>query len=117
VLDRSSTQASTGDQQRSWMYDRIARGPFTSAASLGCDEGGYERQWLQRGASQRLDVYELSPDVIPHVGSELGLRWLDTHGPTRKVRFIRADLNFVHLPVNHYDVIWSSGCVHHIVNL
>jgi SAM-dependent methyltransferase len=33
------------------------------------------------------------------------------------VRFIRADLNFVRLPENHYDVIWSSGCLHHIVNL
>ena len=54
ILDRMANQAYTGDQQRSWLDDLIARGPFTTAASLGCDEGGYERQWLQRGASQRL---------------------------------------------------------------
>jgi ubiquinone/menaquinone biosynthesis C-methylase UbiE len=117
ILDRMANQAYTGDQQRSWLDDLIARGPFTTAASLGCDEGGYERQWLQRGVSQRLDVYELSPNVIRTVRSELGLRWLDVHGPARKVRFIRADLNFANLPVNHYDVIWSSGSLHHIINL
>jgi hypothetical protein len=33
------------------------------AAVLGCDEGGYEAAWLARGASQQLDVYELSAEV------------------------------------------------------
>ncbi len=117
LLDRLANKAYTGDPQRSWMDDLIARGPFATAASLGCDEGGYERQWLQRRASQRLDVYELSADVIRTVRRELRVSWLDAHGPARKVRFIRADLNFVHLPVNYYDVIWSSGSLHHIINL
>jgi SAM-dependent methyltransferase len=31
--------------------------------------------------------------------------------------FIRADLNFFTLPADRYDVVWSSGCLHHIVNL
>ena len=33
------------------------------------------------------------------------------------MRFIRSDLNFARLPERAYDVIWSSGCLHHIVNL
>lgn len=117
VLDRMANEAYTGDPLRSWMDDLIARGPFRLAAALGCDEGGYERQWVSRGASQRLDVYELSADVIRTVRGNLGLGWLATHGPTRRVRFIRADLNFVRLPPKRYDVIWSSGCLHHIINL
>jgi ubiquinone/menaquinone biosynthesis C-methylase UbiE len=117
TLDRMSNQAYTGDPRRSWMDDLIARGPFRVAAALGCDEGGYEGQWLSRGGSEQLDVYELSADVIRTVRSGLGLGWLATHGPRRRARFIRADLNFVHLPVDRYDVIWSSGCLHHIVNL
>lgn len=117
ILDRMSNQAYTGDPQRAWIDDLIARGPFRVAAALGCDEGGYERQWLSRGGSEQLEVYELSPDVIRTVRRELGLSWLATHGPNRRVRFIRADLNFVHLAVERYDVIWSSGCLHHVVNL
>jgi SAM-dependent methyltransferase len=31
--------------------------------------------------------------------------------------FIRADLNVVALPADTYDVVWSSDCLHHIVNL
>jgi ubiquinone/menaquinone biosynthesis C-methylase UbiE len=117
LLDRMANEAYTGDPRRSWMDDLIARGPFRVAASLGCDEGGYERQWVSRGASERLDVYELSDEVIRIVRGSLGLGWLATYGPMRRLRFIRADLNFVRLPAGHYDVIWSSGCLHHIVNL
>jgi SAM-dependent methyltransferase len=33
------------------------------------------------------------------------------------MRFIDADLNFVELPVARYDVVWSSSCLHHVINL
>jgi len=108
--DRRVNEAYTGDAERNWMQDLIARGPFRDAASLGCDEGGWERLWLEERGSARLDVYELSRGVIHKVRADLGpLR--------RRVRFIRADLNFASLPENAYDVIWSTGCLHHIVNL
>jgi len=35
----------------------------------------------------------------------------------RRVRFICADLSAVSLPPRRYDVIWSSGCLHHAVDL
>jgi SAM-dependent methyltransferase len=55
-------------------------------------------------------VYELSPAVIRKVRSGLG--------PCRgRASFIRTDLNFCTLPAERYDVIWSSGCLHHIINL
>ncbi len=115
--ERTTNEAYTGDPDRSWLDDLIGRGPFRDAAALGCDEGGYERRWLGQGGSQRLDVYELSSGVIRKVQAGLGLGWFTTHGPTRRVRFICADLNFARLPANRYDVIWSSGSLHHIVNL
>ena len=115
--DRRLNLAYTGDPERSWIDDLLARGPFERAAMLGCDEGGWERLWLQRGGSRRLDVYELSPGVIRKVRDGLGLGWWEANGPRRRVRFIQADLNFARLPGERYDVVWSSGCLHHIVNL
>src|SRR5262249_28363640 len=90
--DREVNVAYTGDPARSWIEDLIARGPFGTAAVLGCDEGGYERFWLDHNGSRRLDVYELSPGVIRKVRAGLGrvAAW-----PSRRVRFIRTDLNFV----------------------
>ena len=121
VAERMTNQAYTGDPERMWIDDLIARGPFRRAAVLGCDEAGYERLWLERGGSALLDVYELSPDVIRKVRAGLGLGWSarcgPKYGPGRRVRFRRADLNFAALPAERYDVIWSSGCLHHIVNL
>ena len=110
VSARLTNAAYTGDAERSWLDDLLARGPFRDAAVLGCDETRYDAQWLQRGGSPRLDVYEFSPAVARRVRAQLGpLR--------RRVRFVRADLNFAALPAERYDVIWSSGCLHHIVNL
>lgn len=114
--ERYSNQAFTGDPERSWLSDLAARGPFEHAAMLGCDDGGEERAWIDSGASRQLDVYELSRGVIHKVKASLGARRL---GPPwrRRVRFIESDLNFARLPANRYDVVWSSGCLHHIVNL
>ena len=112
--DRRVNEAYTGDPERSWLDDLMARGPFRRAAVLGCDEGGYERQWIEAGASERLDVYELSPGVIRKVRAGLGRGRLEAR---RRVRFVRTDLNFARLPENTYDVVWSSGCLHHITNL
>jgi SAM-dependent methyltransferase len=115
--ERAANEAYTGDPDRSWIEDLAERGPFRDAAALGCDEEGYERHWLRCGASERLDVYELSEGVIRKVREGLGLGWWETHGPRRRVRFIRADLNVARLPENRYDVIWSSGCLHHVTDL
>lgn len=97
----------TGDPTRSWLDDLIARGPFNAAAMLGCHEDALETTWMRAGASARLDVYDVSSGVI---------RRRRSRAP-RGVRFIQADLNFVRLPAERYDVIWSAGCLHHIVNL
>jgi ubiquinone/menaquinone biosynthesis C-methylase UbiE len=102
--------AYTGDPTRSWRDDLIGRGPFDTAAVLGCDGEHHEAAWLRAGASRRLDVYDLSPHALRLLRAELR-PW------GQQASFIRADLNFVELPVEHYDVIWSSGCLHHIMNL
>jgi len=92
-----------------WLDDLVSRGPFADAAVLGCDDEDFERRWVERRASARLDVYELSARVLAGVGESL---------PSREgVRLVAADLNFVELPAAAYDVVWSSGVLHHVANL
>lgn len=114
---RDANAAYTGDPSRSWFDDLIGRGPFRDAAMLGCDETAYEAAWLEAGASTTLDVYELSSRVIRKVRVGLGMGRWSRESRGRRVRFIEADLNFVTLPPESYDVIWSSGCLHHVANL
>src|SRR4029077_12081108 len=63
--------------------------------------------WVRARGSERLDVYDVSPGMLSRM----------RRGMPRSVRFVRADLNFVRLPRDAYDVIWSSGTLHHLVNL
>ena len=107
---RIINRAYSGDAARSWLDDLIGRGPFRTAGVLGCDEDRHDALWLSRGASPTLDIYELNPHVIEKVRTVLGQNG-------QRVRFVQADLNFATLPAEQYDVIWSSGCLHHIVNL
>ncbi len=110
VSQRLLNVAHTGDPDRTWLDDVLARGPFGAAAILGCDEERFDRTWLERGGSRTLDVYDLCAEVIGIVTRRLGAL-------AERVRFVQADLNFAALPAARYDVIWSSGSLHHVVNL
>lgn len=109
--------AYTGDPERSWIDDLLARGPFRAAAMLGCDDGAYEQHWLDAGGSDALDIYDVSAGVLRAVRAGLGMGRGARRRRGRRVRFLRADLNFARLPEARYDVIWSSGCLHHVSNL
>lgn len=114
---RFLNEAFTGDPVRSWFDDLVARGPYRAAAMLGCSEGAFERRWLAARASEQLDVYELSRRVIRQARGRLSTRRLGLPWPDRRARFCQSDLNFVRLPREVYDVVWSTGCLHHVVNL
>lgn len=114
---RCLNAAYTGDPGRTWLEDLIARGPYRRAAMLGSSEGVYESVWLRMRASRSLDVYDLSKGAIGRTRRRLAKRWLGIPWPEHRVRLIAADLNFVRLPRGRYDVVWSAGCIHHVVNL
>lgn len=107
----------TGDENLSWMADLARRGPFSRAAMLGSTEGLKEKEWLSLNGSNRLDVYDISRPVLERARWELRPKRFGVHWPPLRARFFKADLNFVALPKNHYDVIWSSASLHHVVNL
>ncbi len=102
--------AYTGDPARSWLADLVARGPFRDVAVLGCDDEPWDAAWLRAGGSERVDLYDFSEVRMARARSRLGAL-------ARRVRCVRADLNFVELPEGAYDLVWSSGCLHGVINL
>jgi SAM-dependent methyltransferase len=108
----------TGDPDVSWLMHLIGGGGYRDAAALGCCEADYESIWIRAGASERLDVYDLSDDVLRTVRHRLREGpFAVPDGAEERVHFVQADLNFVRLPSDHYDVMWTSGCMHHVANL
>lgn len=112
---RFANESQTGDPSRSWMDDLIARGPFERAAVLGSTQGSREAAWLAAGGSRELDVFDISSKVLAR--ARRVVRAQRQAYPEAVVRFFRSDLNFVQLARGRYDVVWSTGCLHHVTNL
>jgi len=111
ALQRLLNADLTGDPDLHWFEDLQRRGPFGSVAELGANSGWLESRWLEAGASEMLDVYELSEGVLAKTRARLGERLLP------RVRLIQTDLNHAELPRAHYDLIWCAGVLHHLVGL
>jgi SAM-dependent methyltransferase len=102
----------TGRPDVDWLEDLAGRGPFGNGATLGSTSGYLEKRWLELRASASLDIYELSEGVIAKTRERLA-----SANVLDGVRFHRVDLNLCGLPVHHYDIVWSAGALHHLVNL
>jgi len=111
--ERFANQAITGDPHRSWLDDVMARGPFESAAFLGVDGTMPVSRWMQAGTSTHVDVLDVTQSQLDRVATAVASTGSDQRG----LRLIRTDLNFVRLPAARYDVIVSSGTLHHVQNL
>jgi SAM-dependent methyltransferase len=113
---RLTNRALTGNADRSWLDDLMSRGPFGSAALLGSDEVAHVTTWIRGGASAHLDVYDPSIAVLATLRRAADGTTPLAGRPTA-VRFVRADLNFVELPDESYDVVWATGTLSRVVNL
>jgi len=113
---RLTNRVLTGNAARSWLDDLMSRGPFERAALLGSDEVAHLTSWIRCGASAHLDVYDPSIAVLARLRHAANDTPRIAGRPTA-VRFVRADLNFVELPAECYDVVWASGTLSRIVNL
>jgi SAM-dependent methyltransferase len=112
IAQQALNRAYTGNPYTTWLEDLIARGPFERAAVLGCTEGAFEFSWIRAGASRRLDVFDLSETVLARTSARL-----TTEFQGYDLRLTAADLNFLTLEPDAYDVVWSSSTLHHVTNL
>lgn len=116
-LNRFINESYTGDADVSWLRDVVSRGPFRRAAILGCSGGEIESEWLAARGSRRLDVYDVSAGALDRAARTVAWRVLGVRLPNPRLRVRVADLNFARLPRAAYDVVLSSGSIHHVVNL
>jgi ubiquinone/menaquinone biosynthesis C-methylase UbiE len=109
---RMSNRQITGDPERSWIDDLVQRGNAGRSAVLGIDGTFGLETWQGAVRGRRTEVFDLNPAVLRETEHVLA-----QHGLAAGVRFHEADLNFLRLKSDSYDVIWTSGCLHHVINL
>lgn len=109
--ERHSNARYTGDPEVPW-HDAIARsGPFHRALVLGTSALGMEARLVETNPGAHFTFLDISPGALARRAEHLGARF-----PGRVDTRV-GDLNFVDLEPSCYDLIVSSGSVHHVTNL
>ena len=111
VIDRFTNERFTGDEKISWVETIRTYGAFRRGCALGT---GVLREWLpllEQNPSLHVTLYDISGESLAKRERELCQRF-----PGR-VSTQQADLNFAELPSEAYDLILSTYCVHHLLNV
>lgn len=110
-FNRYTNARFTGDASRFWYETISAFGPFRKGLVLGAGGVSQEADILQSNPDVHLTFYDLTPEQTTARQEHLSPRFAN--------RFVAesVDLNFVEIPSNTYDLIVSSGTLHHIINL
>jgi 2-polyprenyl-3-methyl-5-hydroxy-6-metoxy-1,4-benzoquinol methylase len=83
---------------------------FSSALSLGCGGGRLERAWMKRGLLTRCHGLDISEEAIQVARDMAAKEGLD-------LTYSQADLNFVSLEPETYDLVIAQTSMHHYVRL
>jgi SAM-dependent methyltransferase len=110
-VDRHINARFTGDPDVHW-YDTIARhGDFRRGLVLGTSQLGVERCILEANPRLHLTFVDLSDAAVERRHRVLGPRF-----PGRVAGRV-ADLNFLTLEPEEWDLVVSEGVLHHVINL
>lgn len=106
----------SGNLQTDWIaytlqHHLAGRLPLSRCLSLGCGRGGLERRLADLGAFAALDAFDIAG------GSIAQARDCVKRSGYKNIHYSVQDANRVKLPPRHYDVVWSSGSVHHFERL
>jgi SAM-dependent methyltransferase len=110
-VDRYVNARFTGDPDTDWTSTIARRGPFRRGLMLGISSPRRETQVLATNPGLHLTLLDISGGAVERRAERLGERFGD------RIATATADLNFLELPVEHYDVIVSSSTIHHVTNL
>lgn len=91
-----------------WLAGRL---PLGHCLSLGCGEGGLERQLARLGAFLHCDAYDVAAGSIDKARAAAAAAGYG------HIQYAVCDLNELSLPVGRYDAVWASGAVHHFDRL
>jgi len=101
----------TGDPHTEWTRTLAGWGAFRRVLMLGVSSPKRETNVLETNPELRLTLMDLSAAALERHAGMLGQRF------EGRVATATADLNFVELPEERYDVIISSSTIHHVTNL
>lgn len=101
----------TGDPQRGWWETIAAYGPFRRGLALGTSAINVEGRILETNPALHLEFVDISAGALERRASVLGARF-----PGRVATRV-ADLNFLALAPDSYDLVVSAASVHHVTNL
>lgn len=85
--------------------------PLEHCLSLGCGEGGLERQLACLGAFQHCDAYDIAAGSIEKARSAAAAAGYG------HIQYAVCDLNSLTLPACRYDAVWALGAIHHLDRL
>jgi SAM-dependent methyltransferase len=106
----------SGDPHTDWVDYTLQRHlagrlPLSRCLILGCGRGGLERRLADSRAFAAFDAFDVAS------GSIAEARDCVRRAGYTNIRYRVQDANQVKLPLGHYDVVWSSGSVHHFERL
>jgi SAM-dependent methyltransferase len=111
LIERHANRRFTGDEGTRWFETICRHGEFRRGLALGASGIKQEARILETNPSLHLTVLDISAGAIERRKRELAPLF-----PGR-VEARVADLNFIDLEPESYDMIVSSSVLHHVINL
>jgi SAM-dependent methyltransferase len=111
VFERYTNLRFTGEARTPWYATVATHGPFKRGLVLGTSGMGQDAHVLRTNPGLHLTFCDIAAESLT--------RWqqtLEAQFPGR-ISTVVADLNFVELPPDTYDVAISSSTLHHVINL
>ncbi len=110
-VDRYTNRRFTGDRRVGWHQTIARHGTFRRGLVLGLSALRLEGEILATNPALHLTFMDISPGSLARRAERLGAQF-----PGR-VDTRCADLNFVELERDAYDLVVSSSSLHHVTNL
>jgi SAM-dependent methyltransferase len=110
-IERHTNTRYTGDPSVEWSQAVCRFGRFRRGLMLGVGSPRAEMQILETNPELHLTVVDISAESVERRLAQLAARF------TGRVDGRAADLNFLELAPESYDLIVSCGTVHHVTNL
>jgi 2-polyprenyl-3-methyl-5-hydroxy-6-metoxy-1,4-benzoquinol methylase len=115
VQERSNRKVSC-DAGKNWIVYTLERHfagrlPLQQCLSLGCGEGGLERELASLGAFVHCDACDIAE------GSIQNARQTAKTAGFHNIDYAVAELNSIELCAERYDAVWAMDSVHHVKNL
>jgi SAM-dependent methyltransferase len=102
----------TGSENESWLpftKRRFFPEPVRRGLSLGCGDGGVEREAIGLEICAEVDGLDISQEALDAAATEA-----ERLGLGKRIRYRQADLNDVRLKSDAYDVAFVVQALHHV---